>query len=111
MSVEGLWTGELYGLQGWENSGVLVLERGRALGGGRNHFATGSYDVSGEDFSLTLNIEYHGPPRTLFGASEKRIEIRYEGKVADGVIEGSVFRPHNPRLSLMFRLTRRAGLT
>ena len=111
MSIDGLWTGELYGLQGWENSGVVVLEHGRALGGGRHHFAVGSYEVSGDEFKLLLSIEYHGPPRTLFGSSAKTLQIQFDGTVDGGRIEGSVCRPESPELSLMFRLTRRAEIS
>lgn len=110
MSIQGLWTGELYGLQGWENNGVVVLENGRALGGGRHHFTVGTYEISGEEFSMSLGIEYHGHPRTLFGSSDKRISLTYVGQVDNGTIEGSVFRPTNPRQSLMFRFTKRAEI-
>jgi hypothetical protein len=110
MSIEGLWTGELYGLQGWENSGVIVFDSGRALGGGRHHFSVGTYDVSGNDVRVTVDLEYHGTPRTLFGSSERKISLEFVGQAADSVIEGSVSRPESPKHSLMFRLTKRADL-
>lgn len=111
MSIQGLWTSEFYGLYGWENSGVVVLEKDRALGGGRNHFTIGTYELSGEEFSMTIDIEYHGPPRTLFGSSNKKITLKLTGDVRDSSIEGSVFRPESPRQSLLFRLTKRADVT
>ena len=111
MSIEGLWTGELYGLQGWENSGVIVFDSGRALGGGRHHFSVGTYDVSGNDVRVTVDLEYHGTPRTLFGSSERKIALEFVGQAADSVIEGSVYRPESPKQSLMFRLTKRAEIS
>ena len=33
MSIEGIWTGEVYGPFGWDNRGVFVLENGRIVGG------------------------------------------------------------------------------
>ena len=65
---KGLWTAEIHGPErGWENAGVIVLRDGHALGGGRHHYSVGTYNCSGEDFSMSLAIDYHGPPRTLFG--------------------------------------------
>ena len=110
MSIEGLWTSEFYGLHGWESSGVLVLENGRAFGGGRHHFSTGSYEISGEDLSMSIEIEYHGPPRTLFGSSDKKISLQLNGQIGNGMIEGSVFRSENPKMTLMFRLIKRADI-
>lgn len=111
MSIEGLWTGELYGLQGWENSGVVVLDDGRALGGGRHHFSIGTYEVSGNDIRVSIVLQYHGKPRTLFGSSEKEISIEFVGQAADGIIEGTVCRPENPKQSLMFRMTKRTDIS
>jgi hypothetical protein len=111
MSIEGLWTGELYGLQGWENAGVIVLESGRALGGGRHHFSTGTYKISGGEFQLKLAVEYHGKPRTLFGSSKKKISMNFTGKRAGDKIEGTVCRPKNSKQTLMFRMTKRAEIS
>lgn len=110
MSIKGLWTSEFYGLHGWENTGVIVLNDGWVLGGGRHHFSRGSYEVSGEEFSMSLDVEYHGKPRTLFGSSDRKMSLEWVGQTGKETIEGSVFRPQNPRQSLMFRLTRRADI-
>jgi len=111
MSIEGLWTGELYGLHGWENAGIIVLESGRALGGGRHHFSTGTYKMSGGEFQLSMAIEYHGKPRTLFGSSKKKLSMKFTGHRAGDKIEGTVCRPKNPKQTLMFRLTKRADIS
>lgn len=110
MSVEGLWTTEFYGLYGWENRGVVVLEKGRVLGGGRNHFSVGKYELDGEGFYMILDIEYHGPAQTLLGSADKMMTIEFKGNLEDGHIEGSVSRRETPRQSLMFRLTKRADV-
>ena len=110
MSIHGLWTSEFYGLYGWENNGMVVLDDGRALGGGRHHFSVGTYEVSGKEFRMAIDIEYHGPPRTLFGSSDKKISLKLIGEMRDSSIEGSVFRSESPRQSLMFRLTKRADI-
>jgi hypothetical protein len=107
VSIEGLWTAEMFGLHGWENSGVIMLRDGQALGGGRHHYSIGTYSYSGEDFSMALAITYHGPPRTLFGSSDKKLSINVDGQVEGGEILGSVSRTGSPKQTLAFRLTKR----
>jgi len=110
MRVEGLWTSEIYGPQGWENIGVIVLEGGRAMGGSRNHFSVGGYELSEDDISLSIKLEYHGPPRTLFGSSDRHLAMCIDGHHREGIIEGSVYRENAPRQTLSFRLTKRADI-
>ena len=110
MSVDGIWTTELMGLFGWESVGVLLLENGRAIGGSNVHYSVGSYDTSSNNIHLTLDVEFHGPPRTIFGASDKNISIEFNGEIQDGVIEGSAYRTDNPEQDIVYRLTRRADI-
>ncbi len=110
MSIEGLWTAEIHGLHGWENAGVIVLHGGHALGGGRQHYSIGTYNCPGEDFSMSLTINYHGTPRTLFGSADKTLSIKVDGHVQRDEILGSAFRVESPNQSLAFRLTKRADM-
>ena len=110
MSIEGLWTSEIYGLHGWENTGVLMLRGGQTMGGGRNHYSVGTYDLSGNDIRVSIEICYHGPPRILFGSSDSRISLCFDGEHENGVVEGSVHRVGNPKQTLSFRLTKRADI-
>lgn len=111
MSVEGLWTSEIYGLHGWENAGVVVLNGGQMMGGGRHHYSTGTYSLSDNDISISAELCYHGKPQTLFGASDLEVSLRLNGCHEDGVIEGSVYREGNPNQTLSFRLTKRADIS
>ena len=110
MSIEGLWTTEIHGQDGWENAGVLVLRDGHALGGGRQHYSIGTYDCPGEDFSMSLAITYHGTPRTLLGSADKTLSIKVDGQLQGDQILGSAFRVESPKLSLAFRLTKRSDM-
>ena len=110
MSLEGLWTSEFYGLHGWENTGIAVLRDGHVLGGGRHHHSIGTYTVSGNEVTLSLQINYHGKPRVLFGSSERRLNLQLTGELAGTTIEGDVCRAESPRQSLIFRLTKRADI-
>ena len=110
MSLEGLWTSQIYGLFGWENTGVLILTNGQAMGGGNNHYSIGSYGEAENSVEISLQIEYHGTPKTVFGAAENQLTVVLEGKHDDNMIEGEVCRTDKPELSLPFRLIRRADL-
>jgi hypothetical protein len=98
------------GLHGWENTGVIVLNGGHALGGGRHHYSIGTYKGSGEDFSMSLAVTYHGPPRTLLGSADKELSISFDGQVEGDKILGSASRPGSPNQSLSFRLTKRTDM-
>lgn len=111
MSVDGLWTSEIYGLHGWENTGVLVLKSGQAIGGGRNHYSVGTYTLSGNVISISIDIIYHGTPRTLFGSSDSTLSLHLDGRCDDELIGGTVFRQDNPNQTLSVRLTKRADIT
>lgn len=111
MSIDGLWTSEIYGLHGWENTGVLVLKSGQAFGGGRNHYSVGTYTLSGNDVGISIDIIYHGTPRTLFGSSDATLSLQLDGRHGGELIEGSIFRKDNLKQTLSVRLTKRADIT
>lgn len=110
MSVNGIWTTELMSLYGWETTGVMLLEDGRVVGGSNIHYSVGSYEETGDRISVNVSIEFHGPPRTFFGASDKNLSIQFEGKIRDGLIEGSAHRTDKPGLDIAYRLRRRADI-
>ena len=110
MSVEGIWTGEVYGAFGWENRGVFLLENGRVLGGDNRQYTTGTYAVSGTTFSARLKVHYYGPPRTVYGETREQFETLLSGEFKDGTIEGNIGRPDRPQYDMQICLTRRMGL-
>ena len=110
MSVEGIWTGEVYGPYGWENRGIFVLEGGRIMGGDSRQYSVGRYDVSGNTMNAKMVVHYYGPPRTVFGEEQERFDIEIEGKIGDGMIDGQVIRPDKTQYTLAYRLTKRMDL-
>ena len=110
MSIDGIWTGEIYGPYGWENSGVYVLEKGRLLGGNNRHYSIGKYDVSGSDYNAEVMVHYYGPPRTIFGEALEEFEIRVTGTLKVGVIDARVERLDRPGFRTQYRMTRRMDL-
>jgi len=110
MSIDGIWTGEVYGPFGWETRGVFVFEKGRIVGGDHRQYTMGSYRLSGDDVMAELLIHYYGPPSTMFGEVKEEFASQIEGKLSDGVIEGTIRRADRPQFDLQIRLTKRMDL-
>ena len=110
MSIEGIWTGEVYGPFGWENRGIFVLENGRIIGGDNRQYTMGSYSLSGDQVTAEFKIHYYGPPRTVFGEKNEEFTVQLNATMGDGVIDGLVSRPDKEHLELQYRLTKRMDL-
>ena len=110
MSVDGIWTGEVYGPFGWENRGVFLLENGRIVGGDNRQYSTGSYSLSGNEMKAELHVHYYGPPRTVFGEAKEEFTTEIVADFKDGEIDGTIRRPDRPQFDLQIRLTKRMSL-
>ena len=110
MTVEGIWSGEVYGPFGWENRGIYVFENGRIIGGDNRQYSTGSYGVSGERVTAEVKVLYYGPPRTSFGEKSEAFSLTLDGKMQDETIDGRVSRPDKSKFELRYRLTKRMAL-
>jgi hypothetical protein len=106
-SLNGVWTGELHGPYGWENSGVYVLENGRILGGNDRHYSAGRYSLDGSRYEAEILVYYYGPARAIFGESCDEFRIEVAGDVEEGVISAQVRRPDRPGFTVEYRMTRR----
>ncbi|MGI9413342.1 MAG: hypothetical protein ACR2PM_06725 [Hyphomicrobiales bacterium] len=110
MSIDGIWTGEVYGPFGWENRGVFLFEKGRVLGGDNRQYTKGTYEFAGGDFTAELTVHYYGPPRTVYGEAKEQFATRVTGKLVGELIDGMIGRPDKPEYDLQFRLTKRMEL-
>jgi hypothetical protein len=111
MSINGIWTTEVYGPFGWDNRGVFVLEEGRIIGGDNRQYTVGLYTLSTKKrFKAELMIHYYGPPRTIFGEAREEFATKITGKLKKDQIEGTVSRPDKPQFDLQIRMTKRMGL-
>lgn len=110
MTVDGVWTGEIYSPYGWENSGVYVLDRGMIVGGNNRHYSSGSYEIVDHAYKAQSTVHYYGPPRAIFGERKEEFTIDVSGTVKDDVIEAQVVRSDKPDFSVQFRMTRRMDL-
>ncbi len=109
-SVDGIWAVELYSAFGWESIGVLILEDGRVLGGGRNHMSVGEYTLDGRKLEIRVDQDYFGEPRTLFGEKRRQFSVGFVGKVKKSEITGTVSQPGKKVIPLQFRMTKRLEL-
>ena len=109
-SIKGIWTLEFYGAFGWETTGILVLKKGRAMGGGMNHHTLGSYEVDGHQVRLELKMTYFGKVRTLFGLNDPELVVHFDGKHKSGEIRGTAGRGDRNVIPLQFRMLRRSKL-
>ena len=110
MSLEGIWTSELMGLFGWEPTGIMVLDDGRAIDGGHHHYSVGSYETSGDRIHISLSVEYFSTPRTIFGASDRNLQVEVDGTIHNGIINGKAYRADKPDQKAMCKFTRRMDL-
>ena len=81
MSIEGVWTGEVYGPFGWDSRGVFIFERGRIIGGDHRQYSSGSYSQSGPEVKARITVHYYGPPQPAFGELRERFTTELEGRL------------------------------
>ncbi len=110
MSIEGIWTGEIYGPYGWENCGVYIIERGLMLGGNDRHYSAGSYSLDGKHIEADLSGRFHGRPRTMFGQNRVEFDFTLSGEIEEGLIEGDIRSPSKPWSGVKCRFTKRTEI-
>ena len=110
MSIEGIWTGEVYGPFGWETRGVFLLEKGRIIAGDNRQYTIGTYRESGDQLKAELHVHYYGPPRTVFGEAKEEFDTQIIGTRNGSEITGTISRPDKPQFDLQIRLIKRMDL-
>ena len=110
MSIEGIWSSEIMGLFGWEPVGVVMFSDGNVMGGGASHHSSGTYKFDDDRVTIDVKVEFHGTPRTLFGAADPSFTVQGTLKLKGNVLEGTVRREDTPDQTVTYRLTRRADL-
>ncbi len=109
-SIEGIWTGEILGPYGWENSGTYVLDQGRVLGGNNRHHSAGHYSLVDNSYRAEIAVHYHGQPRAIFGEIRKQLEIVVVGTLENDVIQAQIDPRGGRGSSVRCRLIRRLDL-
>ncbi len=110
MSIEGVWTGEVYGPFGWDNRGVFIFDDGRIIGGDHRQYSSGTYSQTGHEVKARITVHYYGPPRPAFGEAREQFTTELEGSFEGQEINGIIRRPDRPQFDLQIRLTKRMDL-
>ena len=109
MSVNGIWKVEMLGPYGWESISTAFLEDGRYLSSSQDHYAIGSYVVTGSQVKMTAETHSHGQVRTMFGARDPQMVLSFDGEVSGDQINGQA-EDKTAKYSITFRATRLADL-
>jgi hypothetical protein len=111
MSVDGIWKVEMLGPYGWEAMSTAFLENGRYLAGSQDHYASGSYELDGNQIQVTAATHAHGKMRTMFGSSSPQMELSFGGEISSNgdQINGQA-EDQQAKYSVTFRATRLADL-
>jgi hypothetical protein len=109
MSVNGIWKTEMLGPYGWESVSTAFLEDGRYLASSQDHYAVGSYVVTGSQIKMTATTHSHGQTRTMFGARDPQLELSFDGEISADQISGQA-EDKTSKYSITFRATRLADL-
>ena len=110
MSVNGIWKIEMLGPYGWESVSTAFLEDGRYLSSSQDHYAVGSYVVTGSQVKTTATTYSHGQARTMFGARAPQMELSFDGEISGDQINGQA-EDKTAKYSITFRATRLGDLT
>ena len=105
MSANGIWKMEMLGPYGWEDVSTGFLEDGRYLAGSQDHYAIGSYELTGNNIQVKGVMHSHGKVRTLFGSNAPTVEISFDGEINGDQISGQA-EDKQAKYSITFRGTR-----
>ena len=109
MSANGIWKIEMLGPYGWEAVATSFLEDGRYLAGSENHYAVGSYELTGNNIQVTATTNTHGQTRTMFGSNDPSMELSFGGEIDGDKINGQAENKKS-KYSVTFRATRLSDL-
>ena len=86
MSVEGAWRIEQASVEGWRPVGTAFFENGRYLRGGNNAYTIGTYELDGNQISITATTTRFGSGPPVYGTKSGQIEITLTGEIEDDEI-------------------------
>src|SRR6266436_9114326 len=109
--VDGFWTAEFIGIPGLVGGGVVVLSKGKLVGGDSQYYYTGGYTEENGTFEARVNVTaFVAQPMSAFGTNEQNFGLNLSGVVGPTVINANGSRVENPRMTMKIRLTRRGDL-
>lgn len=109
MSLDGIWSCELGSTYGWESIGTLILKDGSAMGGGRNHYSLGTYNVKDDGIVMHIEITQYGKKRSLFGQQTEKLSVDVDAQLEhDMAMLGHATISGHEEYAIYVRFIRRA---
>jgi hypothetical protein len=87
--MDGVWRIEMLGPYGWETMATAFLNEGHYWAASGDHHSIGSYERHGDDVSVDTRTVIYDARRPLFGRQATEYGLHFEGRHADGTIEGN----------------------
>ncbi len=110
MRLDGVWTAEVAVNNGWENAGLLILDKGRVTGGSNVYYTRGTYALTREGIEMALQIRFYGVTRTLLGECREEMAVELQGKRNKNIMYGRMTRKDKPRYSVAVRAIKQSDL-
>jgi hypothetical protein len=106
--IDGLWTVQFHGPQGFGGGVVVLNEKGQVLGGDSGFFYAGSYQVSGDSFKGKVSVKNFDPaiPNVIGVVGD--FDLLLEGKIQGASISGTGALATAPSAKIIVKLTKRA---
>ena len=105
--MEGFWTVQFVGIQGWD-AGVVTLVNGQVLGGDSGFTYIGTYTQEGNMMTAKIHVKRYVPGvRNVMGQSEFDLELT--GTLDGGVLNFTATIPMT-KMKLNGTLTKRLAL-
>lgn len=88
------------------NGGVAVLETNRVLGGDSGYYYVGNYTIKDGQIDANVRIVKHNAVwANVFGDASQSFNVKMQGTVSNGVMNGHMERLDRPGMRLPVRLT------
>ena len=111
MKIDGIWSVEAYGYEGWEPVGTAFFDKGIYRAGGAEHYVVGSYNVKGRALLINARAHQFGKVRFVHGDKKARSKVAAVGKLKkNGTMVATVKDKESARFKLKVRYTRQGGL-
>ena len=111
MNMEGLWTFEFFGMGDWQEAGIIAFENGRIVGGNNNHYIKGTYTLSGEECTLTMECKFVGVPHTMYRVKNNKAKVEIKGIPKNNRLDGTMRRLDIQSLDMPARLIKRSEIS
>ncbi len=110
-SCKGVWVVEMKGPYGWEHIAIAFMKNGEYLGAGPNHYALGTYKVSGNTLDVSITVTQCGKLRTMFGKkSMEDLQITSKCKIENDKIVGTSKAKGVKNFDVLIRLNKIGSL-